>query len=53
MAALAALIGVAANMGGLALSLWQDTPAGPSIIVVASVAFALAAMFGRAHRARG
>ena len=40
MAVLAALIGAGASLGGLSLSLWQDTPAGPSIIVVAALIFA-------------
>nr|MBP9184243.1 metal ABC transporter permease [Fuscovulum sp.] len=39
--------GAAAALAGLQLSLWQDTPAGPSIIVAATVAFVLAALFGR------
>ena len=47
MAALATVIGGASALGGLQLSLWQDTPAGPSIIVVAAVAFALSSAFGR------
>lgn len=48
MAALAALIGAAACLLGLGLSLWQDTPAGPSIVAMAAAAFALLAGFGRA-----
>ena len=47
MAAGAVAVGALASLGGLRLSLWQDTPAGPSIIVVASAVFALAAAFGR------
>ena len=47
MAAGAVIVGALASLGGLRLSLWQDTPAGPSIIVVASAVFALAAAFGR------
>ncbi|MFN3576583.1 MAG: metal ABC transporter permease, partial [Tabrizicola sp.] len=42
MAGLAILIGALSGLGGLGLSLWQDTPAGPSIIVVAAALFALA-----------
>lgn len=54
MAALAVLIGIAANLGGLALSLCYDTPAGPSVIVIASAIFAATAIFGRIlMRARG
>ena len=41
MAGLAILIGALSGLGGLGLSLWQDTPAGPSIIVVAALLFAL------------
>ena len=44
MAALAIGVGAASGLGGLALSLWQDTPTGPSIIVVAAGFFALASM---------
>ncbi len=49
MAALAALIGAGAVLGGLGLSLRLDTPAGPSVVVVAALAFALAAGFGRSR----
>lgn len=48
MATIAAFIGAQACLGGLALSLWQDTPAGPSIITVAALIFAASAAFGRA-----
>ena len=41
MAVLAALAGVLAVVGGLALSLHFDTPSGPSIVVVAAALFAL------------
>jgi zinc transport system permease protein len=51
MAAVAVLIGAAASIGGLALSLWQDTPAGPSIVACAAVVFALSAMIGPLRRA--
>jgi zinc transport system permease protein len=47
MAGLAALFGVAATGAGLALSLYEDTPAGPSIIVAATAIFAVSALFGR------
>ncbi len=47
MAAMAALIGSVSCLGGLALSLLQDTPAGPSIITVAAGIFALSALLGR------
>jgi zinc transport system permease protein len=40
----ATAIGMVAGIGGLALSLWQDTPAGPSIIVVAAALFALGSL---------
>ncbi len=47
MAVIAILIGAAASLGGLQLSLWQDTPTGPSIIVVAAVIFAASVSLGR------
>ncbi len=47
MVALAALIGAFATFGGLQLSLWQDTPAGPSIVTIAALIFALSAILGR------
>lgn len=50
MAVLATLLGAGAALAGLQLSLWQDTPAGPSIIAAAAILFALSAMFGRVRR---
>jgi zinc transport system permease protein len=50
MAVIAALIGAIACLGGLALSLWQDTPAGPSIITIAAVIFAAAAAARRSFQ---
>jgi zinc transport system permease protein len=50
MAALAALFGALATLAGLVLSLWQDSPAGPSIVVAAALTFAVAATFGRTAR---
>jgi zinc transport system permease protein len=50
MALQASLIGTLACLSGLALSLWQDTPAGPSIVAAAAALFALAAGFGRVRR---
>ncbi len=47
MAGLAVLIGAISALGGLQLSLWQDTPAGPSIIVVAALIFAGTTALGR------
>ena len=44
MAAIAVAVGALSGLGGLALSLWRDTPTGPSIIVVAAVLFALSAL---------
>jgi zinc transport system permease protein len=41
MAALATLVGAIAGIGGLGLSLWQDTPTGPSIVVAAALMFAI------------
>lgn len=49
MAALAVAIGALASLAGLALSLWQDTPAGPSIITAAALIFALSVGLGRAR----
>jgi len=50
MAGLAVVIGAGASVLGLRLSLWQDTPAGPSIIVAAAAVFMLSAAFGRGRR---
>jgi zinc transport system permease protein len=47
MAVMASVIGAVSALGGLTLSLWQDTPAGPSIIVVAACLFAASASLGR------
>jgi len=43
----ASLIGAASALAGLQLSLWQDTPAGPSIILAATAFFAVSAVLGR------
>ncbi len=48
MAALAIAVGAVSGLGGLGLSLWQDTPTGPSIIVVAAGLFALTSLRHRA-----
>lgn len=40
-------LGAVAGLGGLGLSLWQDTPAGPSIVVVAAALFALVSLRSR------
>ena len=50
MAGLAVVFGMLAALIGLALSLWQDTPAGPSIVTAAAAIFALSAGFGRVMR---
>jgi zinc transport system permease protein len=50
MAVLATLIGAGASLGGLQMSLAYDTPAGPSIIAAAALAFALSAVFGKMRR---
>ncbi len=50
MAVGAALVGAAACLLGLMLSLWQDTPAGPSIVTAAAVMFAASAVLGAALR---
>lgn len=47
MALLAIAIGATAALAGLQLSLWQDTPAGPSIVSAAALIFAAVAIFGR------
>jgi len=51
MAALATAIGAGATLGGLALSLNLDTPAGPSIVAVAAAIFAILALVGRIRAA--
>lgn len=51
MAAAATAIGAASALAGLQLSLWQDTPAGPSIIAAAAGIFTLSALFGRMRKA--
>jgi zinc transport system permease protein len=50
MAVLAAVFGGISCLAGLQLSLWQDTPAGPSIVTAAAVIFAAVAVFGRVRR---
>jgi zinc transport system permease protein len=52
MAALACVIGAISCFAGLQLSLWQDTPAGPSIVAAAAVLFAAVAVFGRRIRSK-
>jgi zinc transport system permease protein len=47
MAGFAVLIGAGASLVGLQLSLWQDTPAGPSIVSAAALIFAASAVLGR------
>lgn len=47
MAVIAALIGAGAVLAGLAASLRFDTPAGPSIVVAAALAFSVSALAGR------
>jgi len=51
MALVAVVIGAVASICGLGLSLWQDSPAGPSIVACAAVVFALSAIFGPLRRA--
>jgi len=51
MAAMATAIGAGATLGGLALSLNLDTPAGPSIVAVAAAIFAILALAGRIRAA--
>ncbi len=51
MAAGAVAVGALASLAGLQLSLWQDTPAGPSIIVAAATAFAVSTVIARRRAA--
>jgi len=51
MAVLAVLIGMVASLAGLGLSFWEDTPAGPSIVVAAAAIFAASAALGRLRAA--
>lgn len=50
MAVMATIFGASAALIGLWLSLWQDTPAGPSIVTAAALIFALAAAVGQFRR---
>jgi zinc transport system permease protein len=50
MAALAALVGVLAVLGGLGASLHWDTPSGPSIVVSAATLFLLSLLLGSLGR---
>lgn len=52
MAASAAVVGAASACGGLWASYYWDTPAGPSIVCVAAVFFALGNLVGRARLTR-
>jgi zinc transport system permease protein len=47
MAVLSAVLGVVSVIGGLAGSMSLDTPSGPSIVVAATLLFALSSVFGR------
>lgn len=51
MAVIAIFVGMGASLAGLALSLWEDTPAGPSIVVAAALIFAVSAALGRTRHA--
>jgi zinc transport system permease protein len=50
MAVIASVIGALACLAGLSLSLWQDTPAGPSIVSAAAICFAAAAIISAFRR---
>jgi zinc transport system permease protein len=50
MALLAVGVGAVSVLAGLQLSLWQDTPAGPSIVTAAAVIFAATVALGRSLR---
>ena len=43
-------IGALAVVGGLQLSLHEDTPAGPGIVAMAALIFAVSALLGRKAR---
>ena len=49
MAVTAGVIGVGSAIGGLHMSLWYDTPAGPSIVCVATVMFIVTNLIGTAR----
>ena len=49
MAATEGVIGVGSAIGGLHMSLWYDTPAGPSIVCVATVMFIVTNLIGTAR----
>ncbi|WP_108483350.1 iron chelate uptake ABC transporter family permease subunit [Oceaniglobus ichthyenteri] len=51
MAIIAAVIGAASALGGLAAAFRFDTPTGPTIVCVAAVCFAVTAVFGGVRRA--
>ena len=53
MAGLAAVLGVVASLGGLRAAYVLDTPAGPTMVAVAALLFALATVTGRLLRSRG
>jgi len=46
---IAVVLAMLASTGGLLLSFHLDTPSGPSIILLAGVAYLLSALFGRYH----
>ena len=50
MAVMATVIGATACLAGLQWSLWQDTPAGPSIVSAAAVIFAILAVSGKLRK---
>jgi zinc transport system permease protein len=50
MAALAAVIGAGSTLGGLGMSLQLDTPAGPSIITIAALAFTASVILSQVSR---
>jgi ABC-type Mn2+/Zn2+ transport system permease subunit len=53
MAVIAALIGVAGVVFGLAGSFWGDTPAGPSIVVALALAALASSVTAALRRAAG
>ncbi len=46
---IAVVLAMVSSTGGLLLSFHFDTPSGPSIILLAGVAYLLSALFGRYH----
>ena len=52
MAAIAIALAIFATVGGLQMSLWADTPTGPSIVTVAFALFVVSLLVASAREAR-